>query len=80
MSRCLAPLHQGVPEEYVALLKHVYAQQTGFPHCSKTLAIHPVKHGDVLSPLIVNAGLEKAKGECVHKGWTYFFPQCSKAG
>ena len=52
---------QGVPTEYIALLRTLYSRQTGSVADSRAFPIRRgVKQGDVISPLLFNAGLEHA--------------------
>ena len=52
---------QGVPTEYIALLRTLYSQQTGSVADSRAFPIRRgVKQGDVISPILFNAGLEHA--------------------
>ena len=52
---------QGVESSYIQLLKALYLGQTGSVHGSRRFRItRGVKQGDVLSPLLFNAGLEAA--------------------
>ena len=52
---------QGVESSYLQLLKTLYLGQTGSVHGSRRFRItRGVKQGDVLSPLLFNAGLEAA--------------------
>ena len=52
---------QGVDKKYLRTLVSIYTGQTGRVHGSQDFSIQRgVKQGDVLSPLLFNAGLEKA--------------------
>ena len=52
---------QGLCEDYIALLSSIYMDQRGQVKDSRTFDVQRgVKQGDVLSPLLFNAGLESA--------------------
>jgi len=54
---------QGVSEDYLKILSSIYIGQSGRLHGSRRFFIQRgVKQGDVLSPLLCNAGLEAAVG------------------
>ena len=56
-----ALLQQGVPRSYCTLLWKLYKGQTGSVHGSERFTIERgVKQGDVISPILFNAGLEHA--------------------
>ena len=68
-----ALLQQGVPRCYCTLLWKLYKGQTGSVHGSERFNIERgVKQGDVISPILFNAGLEHAmrkwKAKLVHHG------------
>ena len=68
-----ALLQQGVPRCYCTLLWKLYKGQTGSIHGSERFNIERgVKHSDVISPILFNAGLEHAMGKwkvkLVHHG------------
>ena len=68
-----ALLQQGVPRCYCTLLWKLYKGQTGSLHGSERFNIERgVKQGDVISPILFNAGLEHAmrkwKAKLVHHG------------
>ena len=62
--------HQGVSEGYLQLLQELYSSQTGSVSDSRRFHIgRGVKQGDIISPLLFNAGLEHAIREwkaCLH--------------
>ena len=52
---------QCVPEGYIQLLAALYSNQQGFVNGSRGFGIYrSVKQGDVISPLLFNAGIEAA--------------------
>ena len=52
---------QNVPESYIQLLGLLYQNQTGCVNSSKAFPIlRGVKQGDIISPMLFNAGIEKA--------------------
>ena len=56
-----ALLRQGVPPSYLALLTSLYRKQTGSVQGGRPFSItRGVKQGDVISPMLFNAGLEHA--------------------
>ena len=56
-----ALLHSGVPQEYCALLRLLYANQRGSVHGSKEFHIQRgVKQGDTLSAILFNCVLDLA--------------------
>ena len=56
-----ALLRQGVPPSYLALLTSLYRKQTGSVQGGRSFSIkRGVKQGDVISPMLFNAGLEHA--------------------
>ena len=64
---------QGIHRAYLALLANMYADQTGTVAGGRTFAIERgVKQGDVISPMLFNAGLEMAirswKRRLLHHG------------
>ena len=68
-----ALLQQGVPRSYCTLLWKLYKGQTGSVHGSERFTIERgVKQGDVISPILFNAGLEHAmrkwKAKLFHHG------------
>ena len=55
---------QNVPESYIQLLGLLYQNQTGCVNGSKAFPIlRGVKQGDIISPMLFNAGIEKALRE-----------------
>eukprot|EP00973_Karenia_brevis_P006575 894252-Karenia_brevis.AAC.1 len=64
---------QGVQDEYIHLLRALYARQNGIVHSSRSFLINRgVKQGDVLSSLLFNAAVEMAfiswKQKLLHHG------------